>query len=125
MAGEADEADVRQRGPVAAGVVAGWGAINAVLVAMLAGFAGLSVPLLIYGCATALVGLVALGVFLAGRFSAEPRRPRPHACAVPLLGTAALLGGLGLAFGWWLAPIAAVVLVLAAVSAGAARRSSS
>lgn len=119
-------ADVVRRGPVspAAGVVVGWASINAVLVVVLAGFAGLSVPLLIYGCATLAVAGIALAVLASERRRRRPPpvRLRPYADAVPLFGAAAGVGGLGLAFGWWLAPIAGVLLVLGAVTAGVARK---
>lgn len=105
-----------------AGVVALWGAFNTVLAGLLAGFTAAGIDggaghggvfaFVVYAAASALIFLIALLV-MAGRQPfrglREPRRPA--AAAFLALGVA--LVWLGLAFGTWIAVIAAVPFLIA------------
>lgn len=97
-------------------VVAGWGAANGLLTALLAGMGGSAVVVAIYGAAVFLVEVVAVAVLLSRR-----RRPsglpalNPPVGSAVLLAAAVTLAGLGLPFGWWLTILAIPMFVAAAV----------
>lgn len=106
-------------------VVAGWGAANAVLAAMLAGFGGSAIPMVIYGASVILVGLIAAWVLLAGRRARA--RPAKHGPSQPadtatpaLIALGAGIAGASLAFGWWLMLVSAVVFLAAILNAAVA-----
>lgn len=112
------------------GVVALWGALNAVLAAVLAGFiaAGIgSSPFVLetYGSSVGLVFLIAGAVWLGRRryrhWQYGWRQPA-GAGSVVLFAIAALLAWLGLAFGIWITIIAAFPLLLALFLEYAIRR---
>jgi hypothetical protein len=105
-------------------VVAAWGALNALLAGLLAGFtaAGLdggpgpggALGFAIYAAASALVFVIALLVWLGRRRADGLRIPaRPGAAA--LLAVGVTLIWLGLAFGTWIALLAAFPLLAAAM----------
>ena len=100
-------------------VVAGWGLANGLLVALLAGMGGSAVVIAIYGCAVALIGVIAVAVVISRRRRASrPRTADPPAASALLVATAALLAALGLAFGWWTAFLAVPLLVAAVIYEG-------
>ena len=107
-------------------VVAGWAGFNALLVALLAGFAGASLVVVLYAASVLLIAGVALVVMIASR-----RNPgggsfwRPaHGDVVPLAAVAGLIFALGIAFNLWLILVAAAVGAAAAVLAASAGRRS-
>ena len=112
-------------------VVAIWGLMNALMVALLLGFvsAGLGgsmVVVEVYGAATGLVFLLAVLVWLARRRHRQAmqrglRLPRRPASAL-LLALAFALLWLGLAFGMWLPILAFLPLSAAVMMEIAARR---
>ncbi len=115
----------------AAAVVAAWGALNALLAGLLAGFtaAGLDggagpggvLGFAIYAAASALVFVIALLVWLGRRRAASLRIPaRPGAAACLAVGVALIW--LGLAFGTWIALLAAFPLLAALMLEIAAHR---
>jgi peptidoglycan/LPS O-acetylase OafA/YrhL len=97
-------------------VPAGWAAYNGLWLALLAGLGGNATVLWLYGGATAIAELFAGAVVISGwRHPLEPRR---HLLARH--GEASLLGalgvafaGLGVVFGAWFYPMAAVLLAFA------------
>ena len=105
-------------------VVLVWGAFNAMLAAILAGFtasgfvggagpAG-ALAFILYGASTTLVFLIAVGVWAGKRRRAGLRVP-PRPGAALLLAVAVGMSWLGLAFGPWVAYLAAAPLVAAIV----------
>ncbi len=112
------------------GVVALWGAFNAVLVAVLAGFivAGYGdspYDLETYGSSVGLVFLIAGAVWLGRRRYRHCQygwRQPAGAGSVVLFAIAAMLAWLGLAFGIWIIIIAAFPLLLALLLEYAIRR---
>lgn len=105
-------------------VVLIWGALNAVLAAVLAGFtasgtvggagpAG-AVAFVIYGASTTLVFLIALGVW-AGRRRRRDLSEPPRPGAALLLATGVAMAWIGLAIGEWVAYVAAAVLLIALI----------
>jgi hypothetical protein len=104
------------------GAVALWGALNAVFVALLAGFilGGLgSSPFVVetYGSSVGLVFLLAVAVWFGRRRRPQQRgwrQPAGTASAV-LFAIAAMLAWLGLAFGIWITILAAFPLLLAVI----------
>ncbi len=112
-------------------VVAAWGALNALLAGLLAGFtaAGLdgspgsggALAFAIYAAASALVFVIAGGVWLGRRRGAALRVPaRPGAAA--LLAVGVTLIWLGLSFGAWIQLLAAFPLLAALMLEISARR---
>jgi hypothetical protein len=104
------------------GAVALWGALNAVFVALLAGFilGGIgSSPFVVetYGSSAGLVFLIALAVWLGRRRRAQQRGWRQPAgtASVALFAIGAMLAWLGLAFGIWITVLAAFPLLLALI----------
>lgn len=105
-------------------VVLLWGALNAMLAAILAGFtaSGLvggagpagALSFIVYGASTTLVFLVALGVWAGKRRRAGLRVP-PRPGAALLLAVAVAVSWLGLAVGAWAAFLAVAPLVAAVV----------
>lgn len=105
-------------------VVLLWGALNAMLAAILAGFtaSGLvggagpagALSFIVYGAPTTLVFLVALGVWAGKRRRAGLRVP-PRPGAALLLAVAVAVSWLGLAVGAWAAFLAVAPLVAAVV----------
>ncbi len=107
----------------AAFVVALWGVFNAVMAALLAGFiaAGYGATMFevwVYGSASGLVLLIALGIWWARRRLSTPLarglRIPARPASVVLFALAVMLVWLGLPFGIWL-PILAVVPLGAAI----------
>jgi hypothetical protein len=105
-------------------VVLVWGAFNAMLAAILAGFtasgfiggagpAG-ALAFILYGICTALVFLIALAVWAGKRRTAGLRVP-PRPGAALLLALAVAVSWLGLAFGAWIACLAVAALIAAVV----------
>jgi uncharacterized iron-regulated membrane protein len=103
-------------------VVAAWGALNTLLAGLLAGFTasgldgsagpGGALGLAIYAAASAFVFVIALLVWLGRRRKAGlPVPARPGAAA--LLAVGVTLIWLGLAFGTWIALLAAFPLLAA------------
>jgi len=93
-------------------VVALWGVFNTFFVLLLVGFVlggfGRSVFILeTYGSAAGLVFLFALAVWLAGRRSRRGLPVAAGAGSIPLFALTALMIWLGLAFGIWIAIMAA------------------
>ncbi len=95
-------------------VPAGWAAFNGALLAILAGFGGSANPLWLYGASVALTEFFAGAVLLS-----EWRHPAGRTYQVPARGETALLAGVGLSlvalgvtFGAWFFPMAAVSLWL-------------
>lgn len=99
-------------------VVAGWGALNALLTALLAGMGGTAVPLTIYGAAVILVELVAAAAALSRRWrpAGPARRAPPGGATALLLAIGAAVAGLGLAFGWWVTILSVPAFIGAAVN---------
>lgn len=97
-------------------VPAGWAAYNGLLLAVLAGFGGNDTAMWVYAGAVALVeAFAAAVVFSRWRHPTIPRQVR-----LPIRGEASIFGGLGAAlaglgvvFGSWFYPVAAVVLAVA------------
>jgi hypothetical protein len=114
-----------------AGVVALWGAFNTVLAGLLAGFTAAGIDgsaghggvfaFIVYAAASALIFLIAL-VVLAGKrpFRGLTEHRRPAAAVFLALGVA--FGWLGLAFGVWIALLAAAPLLVALMLEISARR---
>jgi hypothetical protein len=106
----------------ASGVVVIWAALNSLLAGLLAGFtaAGLdggpgpggALGFAVYAAASALIFVIALLVWLGRRRTAGLSVPARPAAAV-LLAVGATLIWLGLAFGAWIALLAAVPLLAA------------
>jgi hypothetical protein len=114
------------------GVVALWGAFNAVLAAVLAGFilAGYGdspYDLETYSSSVGLIFLVAAAVWLGRRHRPWERgwRQPAGAASVVLFAIAAMLAWLGLAFGIWVTTTAAFPLLLALLLEYAIRRRTS
>ena len=106
-------------------VVLLWGAFNAMLAAILAGFtasgfvggagpAG-ALSFILYGASTTLVFLIALAVWAGKRRRAGLRVP-PRPSAALLLAVAVAMSWLGLAFGPWPALLAIAPMAAAIVS---------
>jgi hypothetical protein len=105
-------------------VVLLWGAFNAMLAAILAGFtaSGLvggagpagALSFIVYGASTTLVFLIALGVW-AGKLRQTGLRVPPRPGAALLLAVAVAVSWLGLAFGPWPAFLAVAPLIAAVV----------
>lgn len=106
-------------------VVLVWGAFNAMLAAILAGFtasgfvggagpAG-ALSFILYGASTTAVFLIALGVW-AGKYRRAGLRVPPRPSAALLLAVAVAMSWLGLAFGAWMAFMAIAPLVAAVVA---------
>lgn len=100
------------------GVVALWGAFNALFVLLLVGFIaggfGHSVFVLeAYGSATGLVFAFALTVWLARRRSRRGLPLAAGAGSIPLFALTAFMLWLGLAYGMWIAILAAFPLLWA------------
>ena len=107
---------MRMTAPV---VVAGWGAANGLLTALLAGMGGSAVVVGIYGGAVTLIEVIAVSVLISRRRRASaPRTADPPAASAILVAAAALLAGIGLAFGWWTALLALPLLVAAVIYEG-------
>ena len=117
--------------PSAALVVAVWGIINGLLVAMLAGFGEQGAVVALYGGAAALVGIIAIAVWAGTRrrrHLANPARPVWHAAngdSVVILAIGILIAALGLAFYPYLALAAVPLLILSAAREFSARKSRS
>lgn len=113
----------------AALVVAGWGIINGLLVAMLAGFGEETAVVILYGGAAALVEIIAIVVWAGTRrrrHLANPARPVWHAAngdSVVILAIGILVAALGIAFYPYLA-LAAVPLLLLFITRELSARSS-
>ena len=114
-------------------VVAIWGLMNALMVALLAGFisAGLGgsmVVVEVYGAATGLVFLLAVLVWLARRRRRQAMqrglRLPPRPASALMLALAFALLWLGLAFGMWLPILAFLPLSAAVIMEITARRPS-
>jgi hypothetical protein len=105
-------------------VVLLWGAFNAILAGVLAGFtaAGLVggagpagvLSFILYGAATTGVFAIALGVWAGRRRGAGTSLP-PRPAAALLLAVAVAMSWLGLAFGPWIAFLAVAPLTAAVV----------
>lgn len=102
----------------AAAVVALWGIINGLLVAMLAGFGEQIAVLALYGSVAALVEIIAIAVFMTTRrrqYLSNPARPAWHAPngdSVLILAVAVLIAAVGLAFYPFLALAAVLPLAV-------------
>jgi hypothetical protein len=113
-------------------VVAAWGALNALLAGLLAGFtaAGLdggpgpggALGFAIYAAASALVFVIALLVWLGRRRRAAGLRIPARPGAAALLAAGVTLIWLGLAFGTWIALLAAIPLLAAVMLEVSAHR---
>jgi len=115
----------------AAFVVALWGVFNLVMAGLLAGFiaSGYGATMFevwVYGAASGLVLLIALGVWLARRRLRTPLarglRAPARPASVVLFALGAALIWLGLPFGYWLPILAAVPLGAALIMEVTARR---
>ncbi|WP_225840216.1 hypothetical protein [Streptomyces sp. NK08204] len=102
-------------------VVAGWGALNGLLLVVLAIYGERSLAYWLWGGAVTLLELAAVAVLLSSR-----RGPEQHvAYRVPVRGSAAalpaavgcLLAGLALVYGYWLFALAGPLLAVAAALA--------
>jgi hypothetical protein len=96
-------------------VVAGWGLMNVVFVAMLAGFGEQAAAIALYASVAAVVQIFALGVWIGARRRARRRTWRRAADgdSVLILAAGVLVAGLGLAFAWYLALLAIPIIALA------------
>ena len=104
------------------GVVALWGVLNLIFVALLAGFilGGIGTSAFVletYGSSVGLVFLIALAVWLGRRRRPQQRgwRQPAGAASVVLFAIGAMLVWLGLAFGIWITILAAFPLLLALI----------
>ena len=95
-------------------VVALWGCANLGLWLILVGFGAWTAVLAIFGCAVAVIFLVAFVVWRSVQRRPEPtwRRPR-NADSSLIFAASILVAGLAWAFYWELAPVAAIPLLLA------------
>jgi hypothetical protein len=105
-------------------VVAGWGVLNGVLVAVLAGFGEEPAVLALYGSAAGLVEIIALVVWAGTRRWRRRRvwRRAANGDSVLILAAGILAAALGWAFAWWFALVAIPVLILALSREISARR---
>lgn len=103
-------------------VVAGWGALNVALAAMLAGFGERPAAIALYSSVAALVMIIASLVRAGVRRGGRPRRREPNGDSTLLLACGILVAGLGLAFAWYLALLGLPFLVAAALRESTARR---
>jgi len=108
-----------------AGVVAFWGGLNLVLAIVLVAFSGHLTEYPIYLAAAILVLLNAVAVWatLRRRHGRPPRwRQPPPGDSVLLVALAVFVGGLAWAFSWYLLPLAAPLLAVAAAREHKMRR---
>jgi hypothetical protein len=105
-------------------VVAGWGLMNVVFVATLAGFGERAAAIALYASVAAVVEVLAVGVWITVRRRAKHRTWRRAADgdSVLILAAGFLVAGLGLAFAWYLALLALPVFALAWAREITARR---
>lgn len=94
-------------------VVAAWGALNGVLVAVFAGFGAKWAPLALYASAAFIVEIVAVAVWLSLRRPRAGWRQMPNGDSIPLFALTVLLVGLGIVFYWQLALVAIFPLYFA------------
>lgn len=117
--------------PSAALVVAGWGIINGLLVAMLAGFGEQAAAVALYASVAVLVEVVAFAVWAGTRrrrHMRNPARPAWHAAngdSIVILAIAILVAALGLAFYPYLALAAILPFILFVMREVSARKSRS
>jgi hypothetical protein len=105
-------------------VVAGWGLMNVVFVATLAGFGEQPAVIALYASVAATVEILAVLVWIGVRRRARRRTWRRAADgdSVLILAAGFLIAGLGLAFAWYLALLALPVFALAWAREITARR---
>jgi hypothetical protein len=104
-------------------VVAGWGAANGLLTALLAGMGGTGTPsgvtpVGIYAGAVVIVEAIAVAVLASRRRRGAAPIPdeAPGGATMLFLAIGVLLFGLGLAFGWWVTMLSAGAFAAAAAT---------
>jgi hypothetical protein len=101
--------------PVA--VVAGWGCLNGLLLAVLALYGEDPLTYWLWGAVVLLLELAALAVLVSSRTGPDQhvryRVPARGAAAVPLVAGTALLVGLSFVYGRWLLSLAVPLLAVA------------
>jgi hypothetical protein len=99
-------------------VVAGWGALNGLLLAVLGVYGESTLVFWLWGGAVAVLEVAALAVLASSRRGPEQhtryRVPRGGGGAVLVAALGTVLAGLGFVYGWWLLGVALPALGLAA-----------
>ncbi|MFF7790200.1 hypothetical protein [Streptomyces sp. NPDC007991] len=102
-------------------VVAGWGALNGILLAVLVGYGENSLVYWLWGGVVVLLELAAVAVLASSRSGPDQhvryRVPDRAAGAVPPAALGLLLVALAFVYGWWLLALAGPLLLVAAALA--------
>ncbi len=102
-------------------VVAGWGVLNALLLALLVVYGENTLVYWLWGGVVVLLELAALLVLASSRWGPDQhvryRVPDRAAAAVPPAAFGFLLVGLAFVYGWWLLALAGPLLLVAAALA--------
>ncbi|MFF0462575.1 hypothetical protein [Streptomyces mexicanus] len=98
-------------------VVAGWGVLNGILLAVLGVYGESSLVFWLYGCVVALLELAALAVLASSRSGPDQqvryRVPERGAAAVPVFAGGCALVALAFVYGLWLLALAVPLLGVA------------